>query len=338
MTLTLPSVLSRARAVVDPALRDAVGRLQPCTARIVGYHLGWLDADGRPAVADGGKAFRAALALAGARTGGSAAVDAVPGAVAVELVHNFSLIHDDVMDADLQRRHRPTVWAVFGVGPAVLAGDALLALAQQVLVESGSPDRGRALGLLAEATGSLIAGQGQDLAFERRGDVEVAECVAMCAAKTGALLGASAAVGAALCGASEPVVGRLVAFGRHLGVAFQAVDDLLGIWGRPEVTGKPCFNDLRRHKSSLPVVAALCSGGAAAARLGALIRRPEVLGEDELILAAGLVEDAGGRVWARAEAVRRLGLALGQLDGPELDPVARGELADLARFVTDREL
>ncbi len=108
------------------------------------YHLGWRDADGRETLADGGKAVRPSLTLLSAEAVGGQAEAAVPGAVALELVHNFSLIHDDVMDGDTERRHRPTVWALFGVGEAIVSGDALAALAYAVLLEDDRPEAHRA--------------------------------------------------------------------------------------------------------------------------------------------------------------------------------------------------
>ena len=124
-----PASLERARLIVTPALRDAVARLSPELRRASEYHLGWLDADGRPAARHGGKHVRAALTLLSAAAVGGDEQSAVPGAVAVELVHNFSLVHDDVIDVDHERSHRPTVWATFGVGHAIVPPSAALDLA-----------------------------------------------------------------------------------------------------------------------------------------------------------------------------------------------------------------
>ena len=211
---------------------------------VIGYHLGWVDADGRPADLGGGKSVRATLALLSARAAGGTDADGLPGAVAVELVHTFSLLHDDIMDGDDERHHRPTAWAVFGRARAILAGDAVLALAFRVLLDAGSTHRATALDSLADATARLIDGQAVDLDLEGRVDVTPEQCTRMCAGKTGALLECAASIGAVLAGAGDEVVLQLRAFGGHLGLAFQAVDDLLGIWGDPAVTGKPVFGDL----------------------------------------------------------------------------------------------
>ena len=181
----------------------------------------------------------------------------MPGAVAVELVHNFSLLHDDLMDHDAERRHRATVWAVWGPSMAILVGDAMLALAYQVLADVRDESSVAAAAMLGTATQGLIAGQVEDLAFERRATVRVEECVAMAAGKTGALLGCSAAIGAVLAGAPVETVAALQIYGEELGLAFQLVDDLLGIWGDSAVTGKPVGSDLRARKKSLPISWAL---------------------------------------------------------------------------------
>jgi len=328
--------MARAREQLVPALRAAVERLSPEVRRVAAYHLGFADADGFPANGDGGKAVRPALAFLSAEAAGAPASTGLPGAVAVELVHNFSLLHDDVMDQDLERRHRPTAWALFGVGPAILAGDALHTLAHQVLLEAPRSGGVAASAALARATADMIAGQGQDLGFESRLDVDVEECLRMCAHKTGALLSCAASVGAILAGASPPVVEALAEFGVRLGMAFQAVDDVLGIWGRSEVTGKPAANDLRQHKKSLPVVAALRAGGPASERLARLLANG-ALSEADVATGVSLVEEAGGRRFAVTEAERQLDRALAAVERVPLEPEARDQLGEVARFVAARE-
>jgi len=332
----LPAVIDRAAPVLAPALRTACERLTPEICAVVGYHLGWLDADGRPAELRGGKSVRGALALCSARAAGADASAGIPGAVAVELVHTFSLLHDDIMDGDRERHGRPAAWTAFGRARAILAGDAALALAYRVLLDAGSPAGGAALESLAEATERLIDGQALDLDLEGRAGATPEDCIRMCAGKTGALLGCSASIGAILAGAGDDVVAPLAAFGGHLGLAFQAVDDLLGIWGDPAVTGKPVFGDLVQRKTSLPVAIALASGGDDAGELAGLLGRARLDGA-ELERAAGLVEAGGGRAGAAAQAKAELAKALGALDGAPIDAGARADLADVARFVAARE-
>ncbi len=325
----LADVLAWSKGLLDPALRTATGRLPEAMRRIAAYHLGWQDAHGRPASADGGKALRPALVLLCAEAAGGDAADAVPAAVAVELVHNFSLLHDDVMDGDTTRRHRATAWTVFGTGPAVLAGDALLSLAFEVLASSGASNAR----LLSAAVLALLEGQAADLDFEQRDDVTPGECVRMAEGKTAALLGAACTLGAA---SGQGDAERFGAFGRAVGLAFQHIDDLLGVWGDPAVTGKPVYSDLQNRKKSLPVVTALCSGTAAGADLATLYARREPLDETELARAASLVEAAGGRQWSQAQADALLAKALRDLATAAPPSRASAELAALARLITTR--
>lgn len=346
-THTAPDALERARDLVAPALKTAIDRLSGEVRLVAEYHFGWCDAEGHPVGGgDSGKGVRPALAVLSAEVVGASAVFGIPAGVAVELVHNFSLIHDDVIDGDAERRHRPSVWSVFGVGRAVIVGDALLALAQQVVLDpSGAlqlvggfePEMtARAARRMSDATASMIAGQALDMAYETADEVDFEECLAMEAGKTGALLSCASALGAELAGANPDNVAALARFGLELGLAFQAVDDLLGIWGDPMRTGKPSGSDLRQKKKTLPVVSALAAGGADADELAELLLSA-TFGDDETARAAELVEKAGGRSATADEARRRLDTALKALEEPGFADRPRQELADVARFVVERE-
>jgi geranylgeranyl diphosphate synthase type I len=336
MTTTIPDSLAAVRTVVQPGLLAAIDRLDPHTRLVAGYHLGFWSADGGAASGNGGKALRAALALLSARAVGATAERGGPAAVAVELVHNYSLLHDDVMDRDVRRHHQPTAWMVYGDPDAILAGDGLLGLAFEVLADVPEPTAPLAVRTLGAAMRRLVAGQTLDLSFEQRADVALDECIEMVGGKTAALFSCSCSLGAVLCAGPGPVAAGLGRYGEHLGVAFQLVDDLLGIWGRPEVTGKPVLSDLASRKKSTPVVYALSSGTDAGARLRELYLGPEEMDGERLELAAKLVEEAGGRDWTEREADRQLALALAALP-TELAADVRAELRDLAHFVTERD-
>ncbi|MFD2350738.1 polyprenyl synthetase family protein [Nonomuraea ferruginea] len=276
--------------------------LHPWSARMAAFTLGWSDADGRPYEGNSGKGVRPAIALLCAEAAGAPAESAVPAAVAVELVHAFSLVHDDIIDLGERRRHRPALWKAYGTGPALLAGDALLALAVAQLAGSGE-----AMNYLSRALVELVQGQTADMAFEDRpwrgpGAVTVGEYTEMTLGKTGGLLGAAAATGVILGGRAD-LAPRLWEMGRELGVAFQLVDDILGIWGDPGVTGKPADSDLRRGKKTYPVLAALATDGAAAHDLAALLQAGAA-DEHAVRRAAGLVEEAAAaprpRPWRTA--------------------------------------
>jgi geranylgeranyl diphosphate synthase type I len=334
-------VLDETRQVLGLGLRAAVDRLAEPTRTVAGYHFGWWDEHGHPTDGGMGKAVRPALVRLCADAVGSSAAQVADAAVAVELAHNFTLLHDDVMDGDELRRHRRTVWSVFGVPTAILTGDALLVLAIEVLSAGSAPRASMAVRWLCDAMQKVVAGQAADMSFERRHDVSVEECVAMAADKTAALLGCACAIGAVVGGAEPARVEQLRRFGYHLGLAFQLIDDLLGIWGEPNTTGKPRCSDLRAGKKSLPVVAALSgtisTDTEASCQLARLYLRAEPLSETELVLAASLIERAGGRDWARDEADRHLTTALTCLQAADPVPEAAAQLAALARLITRRD-
>jgi geranylgeranyl diphosphate synthase type I len=325
MTTMLES-LHRSRDAITPAMRTALDRLDPATRLQAAYHFGWVDAQGRPD-RGGGKAVRPALALLSAQATGGPEEIGLPGAVAVELVHNFSLLHDDLMDHDRERRHRTTVWVLWGSSSAILSGDALLGLAQEVLLDCGLPTAAPAALMLARATRELIRGQVEDLAFEQRASVPVDECLDMAAGKTGALMAASAAIGAVLAGAPAETVAALQTYGAQIGLAFQLVDDVLGIWGDPAVTGKPVHSDLRADKKSLPISYALAGDPTIA-----------LIDPADLAKRADAIERAGGRAWALDEAARRMALGEAALCSADLPDAVRGELIALGKFIVDREV
>ncbi|MFG2298743.1 family 2 encapsulin nanocompartment cargo protein polyprenyl transferase [Streptomyces sp. NPDC048603] len=328
------ALLEHARETVNPELRRAVEELPGSMRRVAMYHFGWERADGTPADGRTGKAIRPALVLAAARAVGGDPGRAVPAAVAVELAHNFTLLHDDVVDEDVRRRGRATAWTVFGVPDAIIVGDAVAALALRRLAQHPHPASAAAVVRLTSCLIELCAGQQADCAFEKVAEVSLDECLTMATAKTGALLGCACALGALYAGAGPDEVDAMDAFGREAGLAFQLIDDLIGIWGDPEHTGKPAGADLLARKKSLPVVAALTSGTEAGAELAELYAGP--MTGDDVRRAADAVERAGGRDWAQAHAADRMGRAVHQLSRAVPDLAAAGGLLALAEFVTRR--
>ncbi|WP_326586910.1 polyprenyl synthetase family protein [Streptomyces sp. NBC_01294] len=326
------AVLGRTRAAVEPLLRAAVRSLPGGVRAVSEYHLGWRDHTGAPVAAGAGKAIRPALVLAAARAVGGREEDALGAAAATELVHNFTLLHDDVIDRDPTRRHRPTAWTVFGDARAIVAGDAMAALAVRLVA-----DRTEAVVRLSDCVVELCEGQHDDCAFETRTAVALAEAMTTAEAKTGALLGAACALGGLYGGAAPEVTAALDAFGRGIGVGFQLIDDLLGIWGDPEITGKPVGADLAARKKSMPVVAALLSGTEAGAELAALYAGTRPLGAAGVARATVLVERAGGRDWAQREACVRAARALECLAEAVPDPAATAELVSLCELITRRD-
>jgi len=210
----------------------------------------------------GGKRLRPIIVLAVAETLGADPEKALPFAAAVEIVHNFTLIHDDIIDEDEMRRGVPTVHKLWGQAIAITAGDLLYAKAFEVLsraVEVGiSANRVvKALDYLARACSTIAEGQAMDILFEDREDVSIDEYLIMVYKKTGALFEASAVLGGLVVTDDEPTLNALETFGRNLGIAFQIKDDILGLVGKEEVIGKPVYSDIREGKKTILVVYAL---------------------------------------------------------------------------------
>jgi geranylgeranyl diphosphate synthase type I len=251
--------------LIEPAILDAVAALDgraPLLSGMVRYHLGYAGRDLRPLdphAVDRGKRLRPTVALLAAGAAGGDPRVAAPVAAALELLHNFTLIHDDVQDEGPVRRHRPTVWSLWGVGQAINAGDALFAASHLPLYQlTSSGIAGELVLRLLEAfdrmTIAIVEGQTQDLTFEARPDVTPGEYLEMIAGKTAAIVRFAAWAGALLGGADEATASRWAEFGLSLGLGFQVRDDLLGIWGVQEATGKAPADDVRRRKQSLPIL------------------------------------------------------------------------------------
>jgi geranylgeranyl diphosphate synthase, type I len=260
--MTLPVILERYRSEIEDELKAVVNSRSLPMYDMMRYHLGWTDASGNPVSNDTGKAIRPSLCLFTCQAVGGNYRQALPAAAALELVHNYSLIHDDIQDDDQERRHRSTVWAVWGKPQAINAGTAMRMLANMALLRmrrDGVPAaKQQTIGTrLDEITLDLIEGQYLDISFEKRFDIDVNDYLSMIARKTGALLAGSLEIGALIGTGDTATVGSLKEIGKELGLAFQVRDDILGIWGDQAATGKPAGGDIRRKKKSFPVVYAL---------------------------------------------------------------------------------
>ena len=338
-----PSILGRYHAGLDAFLREVLteGR-PPLLYHMMRYHLGWEDAQGRSTVAVGGKALRPSLCLWACEALDGDRSKALGAAAALELVHNFSLVHDDIQDGDRERRHRPTVWAVWGQGQAINAGDSLLILARLTLLRLA--DAGiapaivvRACRVLDEACLAMIEGQCLDLEFEDKAQVSLEEYLGMVEKKTGALFGAALHLGALAAGADIALGERFGRAGRLLGCAFQVRDDLLGVWGRRDVTGKPEAADIRRRKKALPLVYAQTAAPPEDRQALADIYRRDSLGEDEVRQVVSILERAGAYDYCQDMARQRLDEALAELSDAPITPVACSELREVTDFLLERE-
>jgi geranylgeranyl diphosphate synthase, type I len=226
------------------------------------YHLGWADEHFHFKPAPSGKRLRPILCLLSCAELGGDPTQALPAAAAIELLHNFSLIHDDIEDGDEFRHHRPTLWKVWGAPLGINAGDGMFTLAfaaMQRLTQRGVNSKAT-LAILNQFTQtclSLTEGQYLDISFEQRPVISVDEYMHMIQGKTAALIGASVAIGARIAGATTSQQTDMLQFGHSMGLAFQIQDDILGIWGDPATTGKPVGSDILNRKKSLPLIYAL---------------------------------------------------------------------------------
>ena len=335
---------ARYRPLVRREMQAVVGDAPEGLYAWMRYHLGWEDRAGRPVSASPGKMLRPlALLLATELCGGDAA-RAAPAAAAVELVHNFSLLHDDVEDRSATRRGRETVWTFAGAAQAINAGDGMLTLAHLAMhrLAAAGVDAERTLAAtreLHEACLRLVEGQYLDIAFEERTDVGAEEYLRMAGGKTAAMFAAPFAIGALLAGAPPPVVDGYREFGRRVGLAFQAVDDVLGIWGDSAVTGKPVGDDLASRKMTYPVIVAMAGPQGDRLRAAYAASRGEGGNDAPPDVAAlrALLDAVDARAVTEAMAAAEERAALDSLRRAGVDETATTLCAEFARILVGRD-
>jgi geranylgeranyl diphosphate synthase type I len=316
------------------------------------YHLGWVDQDLQAIQASGGKRLRPMLCLLCCEAAGGDPQQALPVAAAVELIHNFSLVHDDIQDGSHFRRGRRTVWDIWGAAHGINVGDGLFVLARLALYRlgDGSTDltrtqdvsfhRQRAATLaLDRACLALCEGQFFDMAFEDRLDVNLDQYLWMIHQKTATLFAASAQIGAIVATDDAGLVDHYYRFGENLGMAFQIQDDILGAWGDERVTGKSAATDVRDKKKTLPVVYVLNHPNErnSAWQLIDLYARQEPLDEPGIQTALAILERVGARQYAEEMAQNYYRQALHSLDQAGIENAARSRLRELAASLLGRK-
>ncbi|MDA0734916.1 MAG: polyprenyl synthetase family protein [Chloroflexi bacterium] len=308
------------------------------------YHLGWVDHTGAPAITPSsqGKALRPTLCMFACEALRGDLQHALPAAAALELIHNFSLIHDDIQDQDLERRHQATVWALWGIPKALVAGDAMQSLGDLEMLGCNRSSVAPSVTLkvseiLTESYLEMIEGQCLDLGFESRADVTAGDYLQMIACKTGALIRSALHIGALLATDNRQSTDAFARFGSYLGRAFQVRDDYLGIWGDENATGKSSDNDIRRRKKSLPVVFAFekASGGSK----DDLIRiyGQESLDDSDVERVTAILEEVGAPEYAESLTQESAELAVKALAQVDLPNWARAEVEELVDFLAHRQ-
>lgn len=255
----LPRILTKYKNQVEEYLQKISFARQPGLSNIIQYHLGWVDQYGNPSSSFQGKGIRSSLCMFTCEAVGGLSQQSIAGAAAIELVHNFSLIHDDIQDGDKERRHRSTLWSIWGVPVALQVGNYIRVIADlsvynakhccsdpEILLKSTE--------ILTRAYLETVEGQYLDLAFENRADITISDYLDMINRKTGALISCALHIGSISGTKDKFTIEGLSKLGRVLGTIFQIRDDYLGVWGSEKLTGKSFASDIRRKKNSLPIV------------------------------------------------------------------------------------
>ena len=338
----LETIWQQFKVDLEAELKFAVGSASLPMYDMMRYHLGWIDEQGNPQTATIGKRLRPVLCLLACQAVGGDWHQALPAAAAVELVHNFSLIHDDIQDRSPARRGRPTVWHIWGEPQAINVGDGMHALALSSLLrleDGGIPHQKvvRAARILGEGSLKLCEGQYLDISYEDRLDIGIDDYLDMIGGKTAALFRCSLEIGALLGTDDESLLARLKLFGHYLGMTFQVHDDLLSMWGDERTTGKPSTLDIQMKKKTLPVVYALEKAkGEDREKLWLIYQKDKISPHDaEDVLKTLNRLDAQGYVQGTSDKFYHL--ALSELNSMPLPPSAKEELRAIAAFLLKRQ-
>lgn len=334
----MTEIIKTMLAAVEIELQGQVSRLDAPRTKIyhemLTYHMGWTGENAGPEAT--GKRIRPLLVLLASAASGGNWQSALPAAAAVELLHNFSLIHDDIQDNSDKRRGRSTVWVKWGMPQAINAGDGLFVLSNLAITDliTSYPAEivVKAAQILHETCLDLTRGQYLDISYENRLDLGVEDYWPMISGKTAALLSSCCQIGALLGTSDESTLEAYRSFGHYLGLAFQVQDDILGIWGNEAVTGKSVASDLVKGKKSLPVLVGLDKKGKFAQRWSQGPIQPVVVEEIAQLLAS-----EGGYGYTQEISKQMTDLAINSLREADPQGEAGDALMDLADKLLKRE-
>jgi len=338
----LPEFFASYRNAVQAELKEIIDGSSLTPYGMLRYHMGWQDERSHPCHRESGKFVRSTLCLLSCQAVGGDTMQILPAAAALELIHNFSLIHDDIEDASRERHHRPTLWKLWGQPQAINAGDAMFSLAYLALLKLGKNGIAdnkiiHSIHMLTKACLQLCEGQYLDIDYENRLDITIESYLNMIAKKTAALMAASTSLGAYLGTEDGKVVNSLYWFGEELGLAYQIYDDVLGVWGVEERVGKSVESDISRRKKTLPVVYGLeNSEGEDREKLDKLYAQEHIQGEN-VSQVVKILDQLGTRDYAQKLAGQYYHQALAQLDATGLDASRQAPLREAARFLLERD-
>ena len=336
-------MLVRYRDIIVTTLKERLSQDFLPVYDMLRYCMGWSDKDGNPVDGAMGKSLRPSLCLFACEAVGGQIRHALPAAASLELIHNFSLIHDEIEDFDETRHHRPTLWTLWGINKALVAGNVLRIVADRSM-EMMKIDEGKdaervvkGVELLTEACLEMIEGQYMDISFEGRIDITLDQYMAMISRKTGALIRCSLQLGAAMGTENAATLETFRKTGTSLGFVFQIRDDILGIWGEEKSTGKPVGIDILRKKNSLPIVHAMDKADKKGKELLREIYSLEHPGEQEVAAVLEIMEQAGTRDYAQKLAYEYEGKALKLFSQTRLSDSHQLDFGVLARFLAVRQ-
>ncbi|MBG82101.1 MAG: polyprenyl synthetase family protein [SAR202 cluster bacterium] len=342
---SLPGFFSRYQNLINEALKDELSDLESDIYEIHRYYMGWQEVDGKPSNSTSGKRMRPTLALLAADAVGGDIKRATPIAVALEYIHNFSLIHDDLEDMDRVRHHRPTVWTVWGAPAAIVSGNAMMKIADSAarkLIYTGVHNE---LALEVEASFTyhylkMMEGQYLDIFYETVDSITINQYLDMIERKTGALIEASIYLGSLVArrdGPDRKKSSAMKSIGYDLGRIFQIRDDVLGIWGG-DATGKPVGADIKRKKKALPAVHVLNhTTGSTAKRIGAIYQNKDELSDEDVNVVLEEMEKLRTQDYCQAMAESRWANCKQMIESLELSGNTAAEFAELGEFLLIRE-
>lgn len=327
----LPDIEQTMRTIVREQLPD-----EEAFGLMLRYAVGWVNEHDQPYPHQTGKRLRPVILLLANEASGGDWHNALPSAAAVELLHNFSLIHDDIQDDSEMRHRRPTVWKIWGKANAINAGDAMFTLAYTALKHQSAylpAEQALHIWNIFNTTNlELTRGQHLDLRFEGLEQVSVNDYLSMIRGKTGALLAACGKIGAFVATGDAQVADYYEQFGLNLGIAFQIHDDILGIWGSELVTGKSAASDIASRKKSLPVLYGLNNSGT----LRSIYQRP-VFGAHDVAEAVAVLDELKAQDFAREQEKVYYDRAMTALQNAKPQGIAAQYLEGLIDFLFQRE-
>jgi len=337
----LPDIFKKYKPYINRQLKSMVAGRNLPFYRMISYHMGWVDSRGESIQAESGKYLRATLCLLGCESTGSDFRAALPLAAAIEYVHNFSLVHDDIQDNDRLRRHRPTVWSIWGKPQAINAGSAMriiAGLALQKLNDLGISAQKQvdAAAIMDEACLRMIEGQYLDISFESRNDIGLKDYLDMIEKKTSALIEAALMMGACVNIKTEDLEPFRM-LGLNLGLAFQIRDDILGIWGNDRKTGKPNGSDIRKKKKSFPVVFFMANATGKTKDRFLEIYSQKKISDDDMGWVIKCLEQMGAKEYSQEKADHFYRQTVKAIQSLPVKPQMRKHYNQIAEFLVKRE-